>query len=152
MRIRVCFVLFSHQFFFFFFFHHTEWHAGSWFPNQGENLFPLFPLEWKHSVPTTGPQGKSLTWQILVTLPWCHSWSHQVLVWDLALIPGLGRSPGGGHGHPLQYSWLQNPHGQRNLAGYSPRGHKEWDMTEQLSFQQTVLEEVSGRYTEIFTF
>ena len=26
-----------------------------------------------------------------------------------ALIPGLGRSPGGGHGNPLQYSCLENP-------------------------------------------
>ena len=34
-------------------------------------------------------------------------------------IPGLGRSPGGGHGNPLQYSCLENPHGQRSLAGYS---------------------------------
>ena len=32
---------------------------------------------------------------------------------DLALIPRLGRSPGGGHGNPLQYSCLENPHGQR---------------------------------------
>ena len=52
---------------------------------------------------------------------------------DLSLTPGLGRSPGGGHGHPLQYSCLENPHGQRSLAGYSPRGRKELDMTEQLS-------------------
>ena len=28
---------------------------------------------------------------------------------DLGLIPGLGRSPGGGHGNPLQYSSLKNP-------------------------------------------
>ena len=28
---------------------------------------------------------------------------------DLTLIPGLGRSPGGGHGNPLQYSCLENP-------------------------------------------
>ena len=41
---------------------------------------------------------------------------------DLGLIPGLGRSPGGGHGKPLQYSCLENPHGQRSLVGYSP-----WD-------------------------
>ena len=41
---------------------------------------------------------------------------------DLDLIPGLGRSPGRGHGNPLQYSFLQNPHGQRSLAGYSPWG------------------------------
>ena len=28
---------------------------------------------------------------------------------DLDSIPGLGRSPGGGHGNPLQYSCLENP-------------------------------------------
>ena len=28
---------------------------------------------------------------------------------DLGLIPGLGSSPGGGHGNPLQYSCLENP-------------------------------------------
>ena len=28
---------------------------------------------------------------------------------DLGLIPGLGRSPGEGHGNPLQYSCLGNP-------------------------------------------
>ena len=38
----------------------------------------------------------------------------------LGLIPGLGRFPRGGHGNPLQYSCLENPHGQRSLAGYSP--------------------------------
>ena len=33
-------------------------------------------------------------------------------------ISGLGRSPGGGHDNPLQESCLENPHGQRSLAGY----------------------------------
>ena len=28
---------------------------------------------------------------------------------DAGLIPGLGRSPGRGHGSPLQYSYLENP-------------------------------------------
>ena len=41
---------------------------------------------------------------------------------NLGSIPGLGRSPGGGHGNPLQYSCLENPHGQRRLAGCSPWG------------------------------
>ena len=54
-------------------------------------------------------------------------------VGDLGSIPGLGRSPGGGHGNPLQYSCLENPHGQRILTGYSPWGHKESDTTELLS-------------------
>ena len=52
---------------------------------------------------------------------------------DLGSIPGLGRSPGGGHGNPLQYSCLENPHGQRSLAGCSPWGRKELDTTERLS-------------------
>ena len=52
---------------------------------------------------------------------------------DLGLIPGLGRSSGGRYGNPLQYTCLENPHGQRSLVGYSPWGHKESDTTEQLS-------------------
>ena len=39
---------------------------------------------------------------------------------DLGSIPVFGRSPGGGHGNSLQYSYLGNSHGQRSLAGYSP--------------------------------
>ena len=30
---------------------------------------------------------------------------------ELGAISGLGRSPGGGHGSPLQYACLENPHG-----------------------------------------
>ena len=52
---------------------------------------------------------------------------------DLGLIPGLGRSPGGGHGNPLQYSCLESPHGQRSLVGCSPWGRKESDTTERLN-------------------
>ena len=49
---------------------------------------------------------------------------------DLDLSLGSERSPGEENGYPLQYSCLENPHGQRSLAGYSPCGHKESDMTE----------------------
>ena len=52
---------------------------------------------------------------------------------DPGLIPGWGRSPGEGNGNPLQYSCLENPHGQRSLAGYSLWGHKESDVTERLT-------------------
>ena len=45
---------------------------------------------------------------------------------DLVLVTGLGE----GHGNPLQCACLENPHGQRGLAGYSPRGRKESDTTE----------------------
>ena len=49
---------------------------------------------------------------------------------DLNLLPVLGRSPGGGHGNPLQYSCLEIPQGQRSLVGYSPCGRRESDRTE----------------------
>ena len=57
-------------------------------------------------------------------------------VGDANLIPGLGRSPGGVHSNPLQYSWLKKPHGQRSLVRYSPWCRKELDMTERLSTAQ----------------
>ena len=41
-------------------------------------------------------------------------------VWSL----GWEDPTGGGHGNPLQYSCLENPHGERSLAGYSPWGHR----------------------------
>ena len=55
---------------------------------------------------------------------------------DLGLISGLRRFPGGGHGNPFWYSRLENPHGQRRLAGYSPLGHKEFGKIERLSTTQ----------------
>ena len=50
-------------------------------------------------------------------------------VGDPGSISGLGRSPGERNGNPLQYSSLENPHGQRSLADYGPSGHKELDTT-----------------------
>ena len=49
---------------------------------------------------------------------------------EQGLTPGLGRSRGGGHSSPLQYSYLGNPHGQRSLVGYRLWGCRESDMTE----------------------
>ena len=46
---------------------------------------------------------------------------------DMGSIPGLGRFSRGVHGNPLQYSCLENPHGQRSLVGYSPWGCRESD-------------------------
>ena len=43
---------------------------------------------------------------------------------DLGFTPGLGRSPGGGHGNPLQCSCLENPHRQRSLDNNCPQGHR----------------------------
>ena len=58
-------------------------------------------------------------------------------VGGMGSIPGLGRSPGGGHGTPLQCSCLENPHEQRNLLGYSPCNHRESDMTERQTKHNT---------------
>ena len=51
----------------------------------------------------------------------------------LGSIPGLERSPGGGHSNPLQYPCLENPDGQRAWRAAVHGGLKESDMTEQLS-------------------
>ena len=45
---------------------------------------------------------------------------------NLGSIPGLRRSPGEGNGNPLQYSCLENPHGQRSLADYTAHGVTLW--------------------------
>ena len=39
---------------------------------------------------------------------------------DAGLIPGSGRSPGEGHGYPLQYSCLENPMDRGAWRAYSP--------------------------------
>ena len=47
-------------------------------------------------------------------------------------IPGLGRSPGGEHGNPLQYSCLENPMEEESgvLQSIKSVWDKEWDTTE----------------------
>ena len=42
---------------------------------------------------------------------------------DTVSISGLGRSPGGGNGNPLQFSLLEN-FTDREASGYSPWGHE----------------------------
>ena len=49
---------------------------------------------------------------------------------DSSSIPGLGRSPGGGNGNPLQFSLPRKFQGQRRLACYIAQNHRELDMTE----------------------
>ena len=56
---------------------------------------------------------------------------------DMVSIPRSGRYPGGRHGNPLQYSCLENPHGQRSLVGYSPWRRKGLDMTKATALAHT---------------
>ena len=70
---------------------------------------------WMLSDDLKEPSSSTVMYQ-LSGLPWWLSWQKSACnEGDLGLIPGLGSSPGGEHGNLLQY-----PHGQRNLAGYSP--------------------------------
>ena len=45
---------------------------------------------------------------------------------DLGLIPGLGSSPGEGNGNPLQFSCLENPHGQQSWRATVRGITKSW--------------------------
>ena len=70
---------------------------------------------------------------------------------DMGLLSESGRSPGGGHGNPLQCSCLG-----RRLAGYSPGGHKEHAWSGQndmlgLSWHRNQGKPVAGFFTCIFT-
>ena len=50
---------------------------------------------------------------------------------DVGLILGSEKSPGGGNGNPLQYSFMGNPMDWGAGGLYSPWGCKEWGTTEQ---------------------
>ena len=45
---------------------------------------------------------------------------------DAGSIPGSGRSPGGGHGNPLQYSCLENPIDREAWRATVHRVAKSW--------------------------
>ena len=53
---------------------------------------------------TRSPKGASQAVLVVENLP-----ANTGDIRDSSSIPGSGRSPGGGHGNPLQYSWLEEP-------------------------------------------
>ena len=90
--------------------------------------------------------GHCLLWGIffsfLIGTLLCHKWASQVVlvvknplanagdIRDASFTPGLGRSPGEGHGNPLQYSCLENPMDRGAWQATVHGGHKESDTTE----------------------
>ena len=102
-----------------------QWQAGS---------LPLAPPGKHYFSIQSRPNGAFLVVQWVKNPPAIQEESNPVWVWV-----GLGRSSGEGIGYPLQYSYLENTHGQRSLWGYSPWGPKELDMTEQLSRAQDLV-------------
>ena len=62
---------------------------------------------------------------------------------DLGLIPGLGRSTGGGHDNPLQYSCLENPMDRRNWQATVHRVAKSQTQLKRLSMHTYLLYNVA---------
>ena len=56
---------------------------------------------------------------------------------DVGLIPGLGTSPGGGHGNPLQYSCLENPMDRGAWGATVHRVSQSWMQLKRLSIWHT---------------
>ena len=59
---------------------------------------------------------------------------------DAIWIPGSGRSPGGGNGNPLHYSYLENSIDRGAWWAVVLRGHKELDTTEHSAQHSTLSE------------
>ena len=70
---------------------------------------------------------------------------------DLGWIPGLRRSPGEGN-WPTAVFLPKEVHGQRSLAGYSPWGHIDVDMTEWLSLSLSLWLMVMMLFIEYLDF
>ena len=109
------------------------WGPRSFFSFSFKSEIPISPLPWWCLRNAAEYLVKLWFSSFNVTLDFPGGWDDKESAWDvghLFSIPGLGRSPGGGPGNPLQYSWLENPHGQRSLEVCSPWSHKESDTAE----------------------
>jgi len=112
---------------------------GKWAPSQMQRL-------------GRQPWNRSQDKWYLVQCPWGHKESNATerqtvgsddkesvcKARDPGLIPGLRRFFGEGNGYslPTPVSLTGEFHGQRSLVSYSPQGHKELDMTKQLTLQE----------------
>ena len=67
---------------------------------------------------------------------------------DMGLIPGLGRSPGGGHGNWLQYSCLENPKDRETCRATAHGFAQSWTRLKQLSTLAHVCLYVEGDQTD----
>ena len=72
---------------------------------------------------------------------------------DLGSIPGLGRYPGEGNGNPLHYSCPEKSMDREAWWAKVHGGHKELDMTDQLTFTNTTYRTEAVTYcTKSFNF
>ena len=101
----------------------------------------LFPFKWR--LADNGITGKSQSAHIsciveseqteIQNKPPKRSQSVNIQINKNKIMPGSGRSPGEGNGNPLQYSCLENPMDRGAWQTTCPWGHKESDLTEQLT-------------------
>ena len=79
--------------------------------------FFFFSLQWL-SISSLDKGKRIITWLRLITLGYRASQVALVVknppanagdIRDMGSVPGSGRSPGGGHDNPFQYSYLENP-------------------------------------------
>ena len=111
-------------------------------------LFDMFMMghRTKYDLPEEEKK-KITTFKLWIKLAW--NWAIQVVLMiknllanagdlrNVGSIPGSGRSPGGGHGNPLEYSCLENP---MDRGVWWATGHgvaKSWTQTEQLKHAST---------------
>ena len=92
-------------------------------------VYPLTRLYQIDEISWTNLQGMDFPGGSVVKNPSANTGDTE----DVGLIPGQGRSPGGGKWLPSPVFLPRKSHGQRSLAVYSPWGHEESDTTEQLS-------------------
>ena len=71
---------------------------------------------------------------------------------DAGSIPGSGRSPGGGHSNPLQYSCLENPMDRGTWWTMAHRDAKSWTRPKQLSMHAWLIHFiVKQKLTHLYT-
>ena len=97
------------------------------------SLFTFMPWRRKWQLTPVFLPGESQGWGSLMG---CCLWDRTELDTTEATQQQQQDHTWGGHGYSLQYCCLENPHGQRTLAGCGPWGRKVSDMTEQLSTAQ----------------
>ena len=122
-------------------------------PLEKEEMFRgSFFLGFSYSATPRNRFRQDAPGQCLNSLPGSGSKESACSAGDSGSIPGSGRPPGEGNGNPLQYCCLENPHGQRSLAGYSPRDCKESDTTERLSTMSSKFIYIVARFRIAFLF
>ena len=88
-------------------------HGWVWWGDWGEGYLPLVtsPLSrFCRALPATEAAAFSLKGEYTLVLPpWFSGKDSACQPKDMGLTPGLGRSPRGANGNPVQYSWPGNP-------------------------------------------